>query len=375
MNVIIVGGGASGIACAIRIKQNKPHTHVTVIERLDEVCKKIYATGNGRCNITNSHADDYLLTVSFLNSIGLVTRSDNEGRIYPYSNQAATVVDILTDTCKKLGINFILGEKVITAEKNADIYNVYTDKGTYSCNILILATGGMAQAALGSDGSGYTIAKGFGHNITDLKPGLVMLKSPNKNCHALKGIRAKCNIRIEENGKEIAKEYGELLFTEYGISGIVVMDLSEYISDKNIENGKSKYNGIIDFVPDFSEEELVNHIKQFNGLDGILPKKLCSVLEKQTGNDYNLMAKYAKNWKIIINGTRGFNFAQITCGGVSTDEIDCCGQSLLNHNLYILGELTDNQFKCGGYNLNYAFASGIKAADNITESKNDYDKN
>lgn len=367
MNVVVVGGGIGGITCAIRIKQNNPLLQVTVIEQLDQVCKKIYATGNGRCNITNTKALDYNLTAEFLNTIGIVTRTDSEGRVYPYSNQASTVVDILVNTCVNLNVELILNSKILNAEiKNNKCY-VYTDSKKIESDFLVLATGGMAQSSLGSDGSGYSLAKKLGHKITDLQPGLVMLKSPNKNCHALKGIRTKCNITIEENSVEIAKEYGELLFTEYGISGIVVMDLSKYISDEKIQSGKSRYTGIIDFIPEYSENQLIEYINKYDNLLGILPKKLCDILEKQTNKNKELMVKYAKNWRIIINGTRGYKYAQITCGGVSLQSLDKSNCSLISPNLYIIGELTDNQFNCGGFNINYAITSGIKAADSITK--------
>lgn len=373
MDVTIIGGGASGIACAIKIKQNNPLANVTVLEHLDEICKKIYATGNGRCNITNTKAKDYQLAADFFKSIGLITRVDSAGRVYPYSNQASTVVDILRNTCDKLGIKVILQVDVSKLDKIDNTYYIYTDKGVFSSNVLVLATGGMSQSALGSDGSGYSLAQQLGHSVTELSPALVMLKSSSKHCRALKGIRSKCNIKIEENGIEIAEEYGELLFAEYGISGIVVMDLSKYVSDSKIKSNQSKYIASIDFVPEYSTQELINHIEGFGTLEGILPKKLCSILSRQADGNIELIAKYAKNWRIIITGTKGFDFAQITAGGVPIDELDEFNQSTINENLYITGELTDNQFRCGGFNLNYAFTSGIKAADSITGKK--YDQN
>ena len=237
-------------------------------------------------------------------------------------------------------------------------------------DVLVLATGGMSQKALGSDGSGYALAEQLNHKISDLSPALVMLKSSSKHCRALKGIRVKANVKIEINGQAIDEEYGELLFTDYGISGIVVMNLSKHINDTALKNGQDKCIAVIDFTPDISEEELVAHYNRYNNYNGILPKKLCSILQKQANNDAGLIAKYAKSWRIIITGTKGFDFAQITNGGVSCDEINSSNASNIHENLYIVGELTDNQFKCGGYNLDYAFSSGIKAGNDITNRFN-----
>lgn len=373
MDVTIIGGGASGIACAVKIKQNNPDSNVVVLEHLDEVCKKIYATGNGRCNITNQNADGYEITKEFLESLGLYLRHDSSGRIYPYSNQAASVVDVLKNACKKYNINIVCACTPNKVEKIGTAYNVYTNKGAFTSDVLVLATGGMAQSALGSDGSGYSFAKALGHTITDLSPALVQLKSSSKNCRALKGVRTKCNVKIKIDGKTAGEEYGELLFAEYGISGIVTMDLSEHVHDEKLKNKQEKCTAVIDFVPELSEEYLINHYRKFGSFDGILPKRLCAILAKQANGDYLLMAKYIKNWNLIITGTKGYPFAQITKGGVASSEISDCNESLINKNLYLLGELTDHQFKCGGFNLDYAVSSGIKAANNITSRT--YDKN
>lgn len=365
MEAIIIGGGAGGIACAIRIKQNNSDINVTVIEHLDSILKKIYATGNGRCNITNKNAEHFDITRDFFSSIGLIMRSDNEGRMYPYSNQAGSVVDVMSKECERLGINIITECTVKKAERIGDIYNVYTDKGIFSSDVLVLATGGKSQSSLGSDGSGYNLAGQLGHSVTELSPALVMLKSSSKHCRALKGIRAKCNVKIETNGSIIAEEFGELLFTDYGISGIVVMNLSKHINDNALKNGKEKSIAIIDFVPEMSDVELREHYDRFGSFEGILPQKLCSILERQADSDTDKMIRCIKSWRLIITGTKGYDFAQITKGGVPNSELKDNNESIINDNLYIIGELTDNQYECGGFNLDYAFSSGILAGDSI----------
>lgn len=367
MKTTIIGGGASGIACAIKIKQNNPSVDVTVLEHLDEACKKIHATGNGRCNLTNAYSNGHKITKEFFESIGLVIRKSNEGRMYPYSNQASGVVDVLMLACDKLGIDIVYQCEVKAVSKNDNGFEVQTNKGCFSSDSLVLATGGMSQKPLGSDGSGYKLAKMLGHSVTDLSPALVQLKSSSKNCRALKGVRAKCSVKIEINGEVAGSDFGELLFTDYGLSGIVIMNLSSLVNDEALKANKEKCIAIIDLVPDMSEQDLIDHYNRYNNYIGILPKKLCSILNRQANDDGELFAKYAKNWRLIVTGTKGFDFAQITKGGVPNDELTENNESKIVEKLYIIGELTDNQFKCGGFNLDYAFSSGVKAANSITE--------
>lgn len=367
MKTIIIGGGAAGVVAAVKIKQNNPQENVTILEHLDEILKKIYATGNGRCNLTNKNAAGYETVKSFFENLGLMMKEDGDGRIYPYSFQASTVANLLINACKNLGIEIITNCDVKKAEYLDKKYHVYTNFGIMQSDVLIIATGGKSQSSLGSDGSGYAFAKGFGHSITELSPALVQLCSSSKHCKALKGTRTKCNIKIENNGMVIGEEYGELLFTDYGISGIVVMNLSNLVSDTNLKNGKNKTIAIIDLVPELTVEELQCHIDTFGDLEGILPHKLCAIIDKQVGGEKARIAGCAKNWRIIITGTKGYNFAQITSGGVETKELDENNKSKLCPNLYIIGEITDNQFECGGFNLNYAFFSGINAANDITK--------
>lgn len=377
MKAVIIGGGASGIATAVRIKQNNPNLDVTVLEHLDDILKKIHATGNGRCNIANKNAEHYNEVLEFLNSVGIVLREDECGRMYPYSLQASTVVEVLKNQCDELGINIVTECEINRVEHFGDGFYVYTNKGVFDCVTLVLATGGKAQKALGSDGSGYNYAKALGHSITELSPALVQLKSSNKNCRSLKGTRTKCLVKIETDGEILGEEYGELLFTDYGLSGIVVMNLSTLINDKRLQSGQDKTVAIIDFVPEMSEEQLVAHCEKFHSFDGILPLKLATIIEKQSGGDIQRAARCIKNQRIIITGTKGYEFAQITKGGVPNSELTDENESTLVPFLYIVGELTDNQFECGGFNLTYALYSGLNAANSITKrlTLNNYDKN
>ncbi len=367
MDCVIIGGGASGIACAVRIKQNMPESSVTVLEHLESPCKKLFATGNGRCNITNTGADGYEITKGFFESIGLVLRESNEGRVYPYSNQAATVVNILLAACEKYGVKIVTSCNAYKVEKIGGQFNTFTDKGIFTSDTLVLAAGGKAQKSLGSDGSGYALSQMLGHSVTELSPALVQLTCSSKNCRALKGVRTKCGVSIEINGEIAESSFGELLFTDYGISGIVTMDLSHNVNDERLASGMDRCVAVIDFVPAMSEAELKKHIDVFGSLEGILPAKLCSILERQANGEAERIAKYVKSWRLIVTGTKGYSFAQITAGGVDCGELGHSNESKITDGLYIVGELCDKQFRCGGFNLNYAFSSGIRAADDITK--------
>ncbi len=362
MTTIIIGAGASGIACAIRLKQNNPDCEVKLLERMPAAGKKILATGNGRCNLSNTNTEHCDEVIDFFNSIGLVTRTDEEGRIYPYSNQASTVVELLLDECDRLGIEIITD---CTVSKISKSLIVTASKGIFKADNVVVATGGKAQKNLGSDGSGYKLLKSLGHSITPLSPALVQLTSSSKYPRKLKGHRIKCNMSILLDGKKVKSEYGEVLFTDYGLSGIVTMNLSGIVSKNFSAPQPKKCHAVLDLIPDMSENEILDYLNKFGKLSGILGSKLSSIIEKQADGEPAKMASLTKSWKLIITGTKGFDFAQITSGGASLDEFDEY-QSKLVKGLYACGEVLDRQFMCGGYNLNFAWYSGITAADKIT---------
>lgn len=361
MTTIIIGAGASGLACAIRLKQNMPDTEVIVIERLAQAGRKLLATGNGRCNFTNTNAEGSKEVISFFNSLGLKERYDDDGRVYPYSNQAATVLETLLGACDELGVRIICDCTVEAIDRELC---VSTDCGMFMADNIVVAAGGKAQSALGSDGSGYKLLRALGHTITPTCPALVQLTSSSKYPRMIKGSRARCELKILLDDKEQGRDCGEILFTDYGLSGIVAMNLSHIVS-RNFEYSEpKKCHAVIDLTPDISKNELEEHIRRFGNLNGILGTRLGEILLKQANRDKARLAQYAKNWKLIITGTKGFDYAQITCGGADTSEFDgCC--SRLADGIYACGEVLDRQFECGGYNLNFAFYSGIKTADEI----------
>ncbi len=367
MTTIIVGGGASGLACAVRLKQNIPNEKVIILERLERTAKKILATGNGRCNLSNINAPHCREVINFFRSLGLITRTDEEGRIYPYSNQAQTVADILNESCLRLGVEIITDCTVKEIDKNLC---VNTEKGIFMADNVVIAAGGKAQKALGSDGSGYVLLKNLGHTVTPLSPALVQLTSSSRYPRALKGCRIKCNMKILVDDEMIGGEFGEVLFTDYGLSGIVTMNLSEKVSTSFLSDKFVKCHAVLDLIPDMTDSELAEYVHKFKSLKGILGEKISSVIDKQAQGNIIKAAQFAKNWKFIITGTKGFDFAQVTNGGACLDEFEGFASKKIR-GLYACGEILDRQFKCGGYNLNFAWYSGIKTADKIAGVQND----
>lgn len=370
MTTIIIGAGASGLAAAIALKQSAPDEKIIILERLSVPGKKILATGNGRCNLTNTHAEGFERTKRFFESIGLMLREEEQGRIYPYSLKAQTVLDTLLEACDRLSIEMITDCEVTEIGKD---FTVSSSKGMFTADSVIVAAGGKAQKNLGSNGSGYALLEALGHSVTALSPALVQLTSSSKYPRAIKGTRTRCNIKIELDGEIRAEEYGEILFTEYGLSGIAAMDLSHAVSENSAKKRPEKCVAVLDLAPGISEAELKAHIEKFGHLRGVFGSSLSDIILKQAQGNAEIAAQIAKSWRLIITGTKGFDFAQITSGGIPLSEVNDF-ESKYVKNLYICGELLDKQFPCGGFNLDFAWTSGIAAAEKIAEKRNDKNK-
>ena len=397
----VVGGCAAGMAAAINAKRLNPKLNIVIIEKLPRLGKKILATGNGRCNLTNvgAAASDYKnsdfvaevfekyppeMVVGFFESMGLLTYTDSEGRVYPRSNMAASVLDALRCEVDGLGIEVICNTLVMQIKKQNGGFEI---NGEFFCKKLIIATGGKASPSQGSDGSGYTLAKQLGHTVTSLYPSLVPL-TVRENVKPLKGVRAR-NVELTlKTDRVIRKTRGELLFTDNGISGIAAMELASS-AEETLDCVKCKAFTNVDFVPDMSMTELVDYllkvkdIKGYCNIDmlfsGILPKvigiEICKVnsLYKQDKKISQLnrrelvsLAQKAKNFELEIIGTKGFANAQVTSGGVCVEEINPeTMESSVCRGLFFAGEIVDVDAPCGGYNLQWAFASGLVAGENI----------
>ena len=394
-DVIIIGGCASGLAAAINAKRQHPSFSVAVIEKLPRVGKKILSTGNGRCNLTNLSACNHPYrhktftdaaflkyppenVIEFFASLGLLTYSDKEGRVYPRSNTAASVLDALRYGCENENVELITECAAEKVEKNGDNFKI---NGKYECRYLILATGGKSSPAQGSDGSGYALAKKFGHKITALFPALVPLGTKPEAVRSLKGIRAS-GVELTLDDK---KTRGEILFTDSGVSGIAAMELASAAERLLYDGEKAELN--INFIPEMNKDELKSYIENAlkikagqpmeNFLCGILPKQLgifilknCEIyrgdelIGETSDSMINLIADTIKEFSLDITGTRGFRDSQVTSGGVRTDEIN--GDNMMSklcENLYFCGEIIDVDGDCGGFNLQWAFASGLLAGE------------
>ena len=370
MQVLVIGGGAAGLCCALRLRQLDPTVSVTVLERLEQPGKKLLATGNGRCNLTNAHAPHSRQVLQFFASLGLMTRQEEQGRVYPYSLRAATVLHLLLHACRKLGVHLVTGCRV---ERIIPGFTVQTDKGTFTGDRVVVACGGQAQPALGSDGSGYQLLRALGHTTTPLYPALVQLTSSSKYPRKLKGQRTRAAVTLTVNGKPAAESRGEVLFTDYGLSGIAIMDVSWAAGQNFARLEPQKCCVILDLIPEWDESRLLAYLRQFGSLRGILSAEVTEILERQAAGDPVRLVHIAKHWQLIVTGTKGYAFAQITGGGVPGGELEGFASRRVP-GLYIVGEVLDVQQPCGGYNLNFAFYSGLAAAEQIVEKQNDTSK-
>lgn len=395
----IVGGSASGLSAAINAKRLYPELNIVIFEQLPRLGKKILATGNGRCNMTNLNAashkyrnDEFAKAaigkyppekvIEFFGTMGLITFSDDEGRVYPRSNMAASVLDSLRFEIEKLGIT-VLTETKAESIKESDGGLMVNNK--YLCKKLIIACGGKASSSQGSDGSCYPILKSLGHSITMLVPALVPLNSRPEAVKAVKGLRAsKVNLTLEGKRHEYYSS-GEILFTETGVSGIAAMELASS-AERELREGHDPILHI-DFIPEMSSDELKGYIEGViesksgqlldNLLTGLMPKLIGvmimkfvgiyyagGAIEQMSDNMITLLVDEIKDFKLDVLGTKGFTNAQVTSGGVNINEIDPdTMKSKIISNLYICGEVADVDGGCGGFNLQWAFASGLLAGE------------
>lgn len=398
-DVIVIGGCSSGIAAAINAKRRNPDMRIAILEKLPRIGKKLLATGNGKCNLTNETAavHDYIgkdfagyafqkyspeNIKDFFASLGLLCYTDSCGRVYPESNNASSVVDALRFELERLGIDVYCETPVTEIKHKKD----FVINGEFVCEKLIIAAGGKASPSQGSDGSGYALAKSLGHSITKLYPALVPLCASPEITRPMKGVRVR-NVTLTLKGdKKIAQTSGEILFTDYGISGIAAMELSAP-AQKYIKDVKCNPFTHIDFMPDMSYNELaeylsnLNKIKGFTNVDnlltGFLPKavgiaicKACKLyksdklISELNERDVRKIAEKIKDFPLEVTGAKDFKDAQVTSGGIKTDEIDRkTMQSKICRDLYFAGEIIDVDGGCGGFNLQWAWASGMLAGE------------
>ena len=399
----IVGGGASGMLAGITALETNPDIHVIIFDQKDILGKKILSTGNGRCNLTNKNmsldyfrsdepqlispvlkAFGYSDTIRFFENLGLLMKSRN-GYIYPRCDQASVVRSVLDNRLKELGADIRRENAVTSICRTKKGFQIETGSEKIQADRIILSAGGKASSKLGSDGSGYTLVKSLGHSVVPVVPALVQLKVKNFAFQKASGVRTDAKVTALINGRMAASDTGELQITNYGISGIPVFQVSRYISRALYE--KQNAQVMIDFLPELEEASLrelfskkLQHLsenqkaKPEDLLTGILHTKLIpeilrisgirfsAKLNMIKGADLTRLCEVIKSCRLNISDTNGFDNAQVSAGGVSLKEVDMeTMQSCITKDLYLAGELLDVDGICGGYNLQWAWATGYLA--------------
>ena len=404
-NIAIIGGGASGMFAAIAAAEN-PSSTVTIYERGARVGRKILATGNGRCNMTNINAvmenyhgentefiryaiDNFWVseTLDMFSRMGILYKTEDSGtepscgKVYPYSDQASSVLDTLRRELDKRGVIVKCNFDVQSIKKSGVGFVITPYKGeTVHADKVIIATGGKAAPDLGSNGSGYALLKSFGHHVTDLRPSLVQFKTNGDIAKKLKGIKINANVTLGE-----FSEYDEVLFTDYGLSGPAVFSLSSRFEGQKVV--------ALDIMPEYSFPEITDMLSERRAIlgntpleeffTGMLNKRIGQIILKNvtdlplsrksdtlTDAQIRSIASTIKKWEFEIVGTMSWNSAQVTKGGARTSEFNPeTMESRLVHGLYACGEVLDIDGDCGGYNLQWAWSSGYIAGKNSSEVK------
>lgn len=418
-DVAIIGAGASGlmagISAAIEAKRKNKCKKIVVVDHLDRVGKKILVTGNGKCNLSNKnisinnyHSNQpetvknilnkfpYSYTINLFKSIGLETKEDSLGRVYPRSEQASAVLDLLRLKFKSLSGQEITSFKITEIKKLNSNFIITSNNKNITAKKIIIATGGLTTPTQGCNGTGYSYLKNFGHSITPTFPSLTQIKVSEKIVKSLKGMRTFCKIYITADNNLIKEEIGELQFTENGLSGICAFQLSRIVSEFSLLKTiyGNKYNKIkifIDLIPELSNKETLNLINLRiksneymileNFLTGIINNRVGQALLKSCGFSFNkkvtdlsekeilIIANKLKLWEFTPIGTMPFKNAQVTAGGADLSEFnkDTLESKLIN-GLYACGEILDVDGDCGGFNLQWAWSSGFTAGLNAAKN-------
>lgn len=396
--VAVIGGGASGLMAAVTAAQEG--AEVLILEHKDRVGKKILSTGNGRCNFTNLaqepicyHSEDLMFpwqiiqkfnaqqTIAFFLKLGIYSKNRN-GYLYPQSDQASAVLDVLRMETARLGVKIQTEthcQEIVPGRKG---FKIHTDQGVFSADKVILAAGSKAAPVSGSDGSGYTLAKKMGHHLIPVLPSLVQLRCKENFYKGISGVRVNGSVSIYADGECQASDTGEIQLTNYGISGIPVFQVSRYAAIGLYE--KKQVEAVLNFMPDFPKEQFTAFLKNRIAARpkktmeeffiGLFHKKLSDLWLKLakidrnqkagdcTDDEIERLAALIQNFRTKITETNSFEQAQVCRGGVDTKEVDPDTlESRYVKGLYFAGEILDVDGICGGYNLQWAWSSGYVA--------------
>ncbi len=407
-NIIVVGGGAAGLMAAITASKNG--ADVLVIEKNEKIGRKILITGKGRCNITNFCDNDEFIsniptnprfmysainafptydTIAFFEDLGVATKVERGNRVFPVSDKASDVADALRAKALSVGCKIITDTVVALLQKDGKVIGVKTERDKYLCDSVIVCTGGKSYPKTGSTGDGYIFAKSVGHKVITPTPSLVPLESDDAFCRELQGLALKnVAVSVVDNNakKEIYSDFGEMLFTHFGVSGPTILSASAHMRGMQ----KGRYSVHIDLKPALDHQTLDKRLlKDFskfinkdicNSLFELMPKSLVPVLLKLcnidphtkcntiTHKQRELIVSTLKNLTVNIKGFRPIDEAIITCGGVCVNEIDPkTMKSKITDNLYFAGEVIDVDAYTGGFNLQIAFSTGYLAGLNASE--------
>ena len=392
MVIGIIGAGASGMAAAIAASEN-PNAEILLFERQARVGRKLQATGNGRCNLSNIHAlsggyhgedpsfaraalraFDPESTLAWFRTMGLYTITEATGRVYPYSDQANSVVDVLRFALNKPNIRLYTGSEIRKIQRDGAGFRIIGDQETFGCDKLIIACGGLAGSKLGGSMLGYQLLAKLGHRSSRLRPALVQIKTSWSGVQALKGVRTNCCATIYKEDAKFSCSEGELQFTECGLSGPVIFEIS-----RDVCHEKGQWTCKLDFLPHVSEQELYEdlcsrrerNIPTEEFLTGMLHNRLGRILTKAAGiqsgrstgdltnEELCETCRKIKAFTVALSEPLGMDSAQVTAGGVFTNGfISETMESRLVPGLYACGEVLDIDGDCGGYNLQWAWSSG-----------------
>jgi len=387
-DICIIGGGAAGLVAGIVAARKAPSFSVGIIEKMETPGKKVAAAGNGRCNLSNVKSSEWQKTEAFFSSIGLLTRIDEEGRIYPYSEDGKDVVGCLLREAFKLGVEIITRRQVTGIEHcvNDDGESEFLIKAVFnkpkahhadesdrdiviSAKSVLLATGGKSKPKLGTSGDGFALARKMGHSVNRLIPVLTGVETTEDiKALELSGVREKCEVSLYKNDELVFSDQGEIQFTDYGISGIVIFDMSRFM-DLDDSMQFDAYRVEIDFMPEIGYETVMRMIEERSSDANLL----CSWVKNpianviiDASNSVESIADGLKRFTLHPKNLKGWDMAQVTRGGIPLSEIEAAtGESKMIPGLFFAGEIIDEDFQCGGFNLQHAWITGLRAGESM----------
>ena len=390
-DVCIVGAGASGLMTANVILREKPNCKLLIVDAKDRPGRKVAASGNGKCNLSNIKSEGWSIASAFFGYLGVLTKSDEEGRIYPYSEYAPDVVEALTNklesadwllSSRLTSVKYAKGVFLAAARQDAPsirskgkvVKSKHAPKDEKPKNFsikarrLVLACGGTASPQLGTRGDGFALAKQLAHAVREPVPALCGIRTEqNMKKLGLSGVRQKALVSLTRRSDLLAQEAGEVQFTDYGLSGICVFNMTRFIAYEDVLKGRfSDYSIELDFLPEFDEKQVESFLERSQG-------SLCSILKPQLANyintiseDYRSLANVIKCVSFDIAGLCDWDKAQVTRGGVKLSEFN--PNTMESHKLnglYFTGEIVDFDGACGGFNLQHAWETGMKCGQDI----------